>query len=302
MLFFNKKQNVSDFPYHVATECSEAIQSLCYNNLNYPSKKQADIFKSYISMANIAYHFSCRNILEIGAGLSTVVWANFARATGAKVFSIDINFSQMFKYVENSEHKSIVREHINFIESATINSSELIRFYSGDSKDYFCGIRVSDFADMLDLFQRPHWLFKKVNKVTSKKIKSIRDLIIFQSSLTFPVQLLNIYSANKNFEEEIEFLRNAEKKNKKNDDRGICYESEWDMIFFDSGEFSSMIEWSKLKDKISIGGLAAFHDIFFPKSLKNCVVCASLLADSNWKVIYVDDSDSAGLMIAQRLG
>ncbi len=80
----------------------------------------------------------------------------------------------------------------------------------------------------------------------------------------------------------------------------IARGDKWDMVFFDSGELASLIEWGKLKDRIAIGGIAAFHDIFFPKSFKNFIVCASIVADPSWKVLFVDDSTMQGLMIAQR--
>jgi hypothetical protein len=75
----------------------------------------------------------------------------------------------------------------------------------------------------------------------------------------------------------------------------------WDFVFFDSGEVSSNIEWLNLKDKIAVGGLAAFHDIYFPKSIKNFLPCAAIAADPAWNVILLDEGTIQGLLIAQRI-
>jgi len=76
-----------------------------------------------------------------------------------------------------------------------------------------------------------------------------------ETSLSLPRRLLDLFSANGNFDNEIAFLRDAES-------RGVAgviadlskKESPWDLIFFDSGELASMIEWTKLKGNIAVGG------------------------------------------------
>lgn len=73
-----------------------------------------------------------------------------------------------------------------------------------------------------------------------------------------------------------------------------------DYVFFDSGELSSMVEWMKLKERIRVGGLAVFHDIYFPKSIKNFMVCAAICCSKNWEIIYQDKSTPQGLLVARK--
>ncbi len=75
-----------------------------------------------------------------------------------------------------------------------------------------------------------------------------------------------------------------------------------DAVFFDCGEFSSMPEWTVLAGHIRPGGLAVFHDIYFPKSVKNFLVCAAVAASPDWEVLYRDRTTPQGLLVARRRG
>lgn len=73
-----------------------------------------------------------------------------------------------------------------------------------------------------------------------------------------------------------------------------------DAVFFDCGEFSSLGEWFKLGPRIRPGGLAVFHDVYFPKSTKNFLVCALMEASGDWEVLYRDATTPQGLVVARR--
>ncbi len=74
----------------------------------------------------------------------------------------------------------------------------------------------------------------------------------------------------------------------------------FDAVFFDCGEFSSMPEWTVLGKRIRPGGLAVFHDVYFPKSVKNFLVCAALAASPDWEILYRDRTTPQGLVVARR--
>jgi predicted O-methyltransferase YrrM len=287
------------------TDEAEAIQSLCYSDVNYPSKKQSIIFHSYIRMANIAYHLGCKNILEIGTGLSTAVWARFAQRTGAKVCNVDMDFGSMKSFFNDTNHETLVRENVELVEGATITPDEVIDFYTNSPRETFGGVEVSAFADNLDLFKNLNHTTQEcqeVSALTPLRKWSVRDLVISGSSLVFPRKLLDIFSSGKSFDNEVALLKNLESSGEAGVlDNLIARGDRWDLVFFDCGELSSMIEWLKVKDRIIVGGLAAFHDIFFPKSFKNFIVCASVLADPDWKVVFIDETTKQGLMIAHKL-
>jgi hypothetical protein len=73
------------------------------------------------------------------------------------------------------------------------------------------------------------------------------------------------------------------------------------VVFLDSGEFSSLPEWEIVAKHLRIGGYVILHDIFFPKSFKNWLVCSSIMANSAYKTMYIDRSTPQGLMVAQKI-
>jgi len=281
------------------------IQTQNYADLNYPSKKQFRAFPSYAFLSSFAERWSCKNILEIGGGLSTAVWADLAQRTGADVYSIDADFSRMKSYVRNTPHEIKVSKHINLIEGTTISSEEFLDFYSTGPHRTYGGIEIAKCMDYLDTFQHRNCSMRRrhlVSRNSDQGSWSPRDLLIKDSALLISRQLLDVFSYNGNFDNVVSFLRDTDSEGRGNKiEELISHDTCWDIIFFDSGELSSMIEWTKLKEQIAIGGFAAFHDIFFPKSIKNIVPCAALAADPDWDIVFCDDSTKQGLLIAQKL-
>ncbi len=284
---------------------ARVMQTQHFADLNYPNKKQFRAFPSYTCMVDFAEQRGCKTILEIGAGLSTAVWANFAKRTGADVCTLDASVARMQSYVRNTSHEETVSRYIKLIEGTTLNCDDLIAFYTDEPRQAYGGIDVASLLDHLHLFQNQNCSIKrwhKVNKIAGRWDWSASDLMTTDSSLVLPRQLLDVYSSGKNFKNEIAFLKNMDSQGKGGViDKLLASDTSWDFIFFDSGELASMIEWPMLKDNIAIGGYAAFHDIFFPKSIKNIIPCAAVLADPDWEMVFCDDSTKQGLMIAQRL-
>lgn len=115
-------------------------------------------------------------------------------------------------------------------------------------------------------------------------------------SNSIPLELLNVFKTPGN---ELEFLE-------KKESRAIPYlyelmDKRVDAVFLDSGEFSSLPEWKIVSESIRPGGYVILHDIFFPKSFKNWLVCGSIVARKDYEVLYIDCSVPQGLMIAQKV-
>jgi len=288
-----------------AMENARAMQIQHYADLNYPNKKQYLAFPSYTCMVDFAEQKGCKNILEIGAGLSTAVWADFAKRSGAKVCTIDASVARMKSYVRDTPHEQTVSAYIDLVEGTTIHSEDLVDFFTGQAKTSYGGIDVASFMDQLDLFRCQNCSTKwwhKVSKIAGRWDWSAADLLIMDSALHLARPLLDQYSEATTFDDAVIFLKNIDEQGKGGMIEQLAANGDhWDFIFFDSGELTSMVEWPMLKDNIAIGGYAAFHDIYFPKSIKNIIPCAAVLADPNWEMVFCDDSTKQGLMIAQRL-
>lgn len=80
----------------------------------------------------------------------------------------------------------------------------------------------------------------------------------------------------------------------------VLKENEVNAVFLDSGEFSSLLEWEIVESHVSSGTYVILHDIFFPKSFKNWLVCSSIALNPAWQVMYIDRSTPQGLMVARK--
>ena len=75
----------------------------------------------------------------------------------------------------------------------------------------------------------------------------------------------------------------------------------FDFFFCDTGEYCGLAEWNIVKDKISIGGKFAAHDILWPKSIKSFKVLEKIEASSNWKVLVKHTNSDQGLFVAEKI-
>ncbi|MFQ5635117.1 MAG: hypothetical protein ACE5G3_07285, partial [Gammaproteobacteria bacterium] len=75
-------QLATDYDTAAAVAEARAVQSQYFADLNYPNAKQKRAFPAYTCLADFAQRQECGNIVEIGAGLSTAVWARYAQSSG----------------------------------------------------------------------------------------------------------------------------------------------------------------------------------------------------------------------------
>jgi len=254
-------------------------------------------------MVNLARHVGCRRILELGAGLSTGLWARYADQTGAEVTSVCAEFAPMRSYLSETPEGDLLDRVVQCVEGFTMSADQMEEFYTAAPRDSLAGVPVRELAATLRHFSQPVSAGRP-NRRTERLQRQFggsttaSDILISGDKLEFPPDLLDAYCEEPRFSDMLDVLREAETE----DRAGLLedLEGQWDLIFFDSGELSTIVEWTQLQHRVSVGGLVAFHDIYFPKSIKSCVVCAAVVADSSWEVVYVDDSTPQGLLIARR--
>ena len=277
-------------------KCSEeAVRALCYEGLRYRNQYYFDSMPVYLRMVNIAFHYGSRNILELGAGLSTALWARFANQSNAKVTTVDADFAPMRSYIESPKLAALVEQNVRLLQGVTLSSQQLRDFYATDHKA-FGGVSARAIANTLEHFTlpAPQPRMDAVRDAVGSETWSARSIFIADNeTIRFPQTILDQLSPNGRFAKDAAFLEQHP--------RTLDPAQTWDLIFFDSGEYSSCVEWLEFKDRIAVGGLAAFHDVFFPKSVKNFLPCAAILADPNWRVVWIDQSTIQGLLIAQRI-
>ena len=73
------------------------------------------------------------------------------------------------------------------------------------------------------------------------------------------------------------------------------------IVFLDSGEFSTLAEFLIVDRKSPPGTLLVVQDILFPKSLKGFLIVAIVSQSSRWKIQWLDRSTAQGMLVAERL-
>ena len=281
------------------------VQEKIYGGLQYINQLHKDSFPSFVRLCNFAFNMDCLNILEIGAGVSTAVWAFYSKKTGASVTTIDADLTRVRSYLKNTPYIEWLNEFIKLKEGLTCNAHDMKTFYLNSEHKIFNDIPVEKIAYYVDYFQNPtgsklQW--NNISKLTDRNKWIIKDVFFKKNKLIFPRAIIDNYSYAKNFDNELAQIKDYEDKFQKILlDELISNDTKWDLVFFDSGELSSTIDWLKINKQIPVGGFVALHDIFFPKSIKNFLICASIMADPHWKILFIDDKTPQGLMIAQRV-
>jgi len=286
------------------SDADDAIQSLVYGDLAYPSPNQKQVFPAYVKMVNLAFHYGCRNVLEIGAGLSTAVWAHYAETTGAKVTTVDVDYEAVMQILAPSGDDELVRKNVEFLTGATIATADLERYYLAPPQRTLFGMPVERMITALNQLTRPDGdaaMSRRISALVGRDDWTLADLLIQNGALRFDRRLLDLFSINNDFNNETAWLQSAAQRTRVGLVEELARrESGWDFIFFDSGEFASLPEWELLRQTVAPGGLVALHDIFFPKSLKNALVAAYLMVSPDWDVILIDDRTRQGLLVAKK--
>lgn len=284
----------------------DANKQVYHEKLKIPDQRQIDAFQQYQIFVNYAYQMDkLDSILEIGSGLSTILLAMLAHERKCNFYSVDVNFDRVMNSVRGTDLEGVVKNNVNFMKGTSITKDEFVEFYKQDGITTFAKISISDISQHLDDFIKVGADKRKLIEIgtmlkSSLDAKTLKDLFIYMDSFRLRKDILNIYSQTRSFVDEYKFFERKDIGTLGVIDALLEQVNTFDLIFFDSGEFSSNVEFQKLKDYVRPGGLAVFHDIYFPKSYKNFLVCSAVKADSSWEVIYQDEDTPQGLMMAVR--
>lgn len=284
----------------VPNRANQGIKETLFGDIEMSAHAERN-FRTFLEVSDYAHYFGCESILEIGAGYSTAIWAEYSDRTGADVSSVDADVETIPRKLGGTRHEQSVRSRVDLIEGVSVHPGEIAEFYRRPT-DEIAGVELDRFVEEIDLLGRadgcPAEYANTVNRLAATKDWSIRDLLVSDGQLFFPSEVLDQYVVENDFDEHLSSLRDVETTGVL--DELVDSNGSWDLIWFDSGETSSIVEWTKLKECINPGGLAAFHDVFFPKSMKNFLVVSSLFADPDWEILTIDDSTVQGLAVAQR--
>jgi predicted O-methyltransferase YrrM len=284
-----------------ADAIDRATYELFYGQLPLPDQRQVNVFKQYLRFVNFAFHVEpLDNMLELGAGFSTVLLARLAQFKQCQLFTVDIACERLLNRLKEGAFAEELESIVEVLEGSSISTEDFWSIYGPKEHSTVAGISVTELKQVLPRFISRQFGVRKwtqLEELLGKPSQDIDPLELFfeDGRLGFPEDILNIFSQAG---DELDFYsREGSEKSGVLDE--LLQQTEcFDLVFFDSGELSSLPEWIKLKDHIRPGGIAVFHDIYFPKSFKNFLTCSAVTVDPKWQVIYQDRSTPQGLLIA----
>ncbi len=283
----------------VEAQFEEAILKRFFSGMEFSDQREEEVFFSYIRGFSILFFDpSVKNIVEIGGGQSTAIFALMAERFGCKVSAIDMNPEAIRNKVRNAKICDKIFKDVHFLRGVSISRSDLDAYYA-QSLVSIGGVPVSRVIEAADEFIDTSMDGRKEAPVLKALNIASLDAGLLEGALVnngrFPQPLLDLFRCK---DDEFDFQSTAETSEGLL--AGILEQGEVDMVFLDSGEFSSLPEWEIVSRKLRVGGYVILHDVLFPKSFKNWLVCASIMASPEWKVIYFDRSNPQGLMVARR--
>lgn len=269
-------------------------------NWGVPDEGQVRAFLQYYELARRICLIPKKSlrVLELGSGFSTALLARMAefayQADGRdiRITSVDISFDTL-----NTISGEAGRDRLNCVCGATVTADAMIAFYAAATQASLMGhqlqslIANSPFAKaVIDDRKLSH--LKHVYKLPS--LQALRQKLATDD--LFYRNILDYYSNFGSLAKELDLI--VQHPVVLNDD---LLQTQWDVIYFDSGELSTNVEFLRLSQSFSPQCLVAFHDVWFPKSFKSWLPATAMTRSGEWRPIYTDETTSQGMFIVERV-
>lgn len=245
-------------------------------------------FLSYVGMFDVLRqrNFSGK-FLELGGGFSTVLLTNILNIEPKLITSVDLNPSKYNWILNSPQNRTIFLSMINNVQRPTVALEEV-----------FLGLETIRIK--LSMHEKDK-LISALNKYITSDIASSEYVAecIFSKNGDALKRLLTEHHA---YEEDLKFYKSCNYE----EGSGFCTDLvmagyKADAIFFDCGEVSSVGEWAILEETFQVGSYALFHDIYYPKSIKNFLIVSYLDLSDDWEIVYIDSSSLQGALVAIKI-
>jgi hypothetical protein len=238
---------------------------------------------TYIVMFDVLRQKSiCGKGLEIGGGYSTILLSEYAKLGSCEIESVDVNPIKYLRIIPSKRSRDFLFQNIKRIDRLSVSFDEVIDAYQNKLVEKIEEIGVSLFLTNLKQFSKDESLFLGDARENALGLgKKMLSMDLLKSEKQFYIE--------KNLVGGSGYSAELRKMN-----------IQYDFIFFDCGEYSSLAEWFILEDQIKVGGYAFLHDIYYPKSIKNFIVATLIASSKKWEIIYQDKFSAQGGLVARR--
>lgn len=239
-------------------------------------------------------------VLEMGAGLSTFIFSKLLSHAGEQIKTIDA-FAQDAIHINtrgtSTQFNINDLKNCEVIQGVTIDNDELQAFY-GSTKSTLLNMPQDAIASHLDAFinlAMDDRKYQKINQIIDQPYLSaafVKDYFVKNS-------LFNneIYSAYRTQNDEFDFLKNTRTSPVL---RTVLDQYAPNIIYLDSGEYSSNIEFNIIDEMAPAGTLLMVQDIFFPKSIKSFMIASAIMVSDKWRVLWIDKTTPQGMIICRK--
>lgn len=235
-------------------------------------------------------------VIETGSGLSTKVFLELLRNhDDSKLVSIDLGGNDSALLNSRGVFAGAAKE-------GTLNTNPDFRLVKGAT----CSIKEIEVAwNKLTEMAWDHISEFIDYRLDNRRLEAVVELLgsplsdktvnsqISELGLSAP--LLGLY---KRRDDELELLRHIPAPKKV-----LASEIEKlnpNIVFLDSGEFSTLAEFDIVDRLAQPGLLVLVQDVLFPKSIKGFAIGGLLLESKKWDVLWLDKSTPQGLLLAER--
>lgn len=282
------------------SQFEEIISKKYFAGIHFTDERERQVFLSYVrGFAVLLLDPAVKNLVEIGGGQSTTLLASLGERVGWKIVTIDMNPEAIALKIRNQGVSDATLRKVQFQKGVSLTAGEIRAFYDrplvtvGGVPLEQALKAARDFIDVsLDGRKAP----KVARALDAAEFSADGVIAAVLKSDRLPPQLIEVFRTPRD-----EFAFHGDGAGPQEGClRQIMDSDQIDAVFLDSGEFSSLPEWEVVEKRLPLGGYVVLHDIFFPKSFKNWLVCGAIQANPAFEVLYVDRSTPQGLMVAQK--
>ena len=248
---------------------------------------EIDPVYSYLAMLDVLKQAGAMGDgLEIGGGYSTVLLCQLVDRNGMRIESIDMNPDKYLRIIPRARTRRYVFERIRRIDRLSVSFAQVEQAYLEKLPALIAEIGHERFLAALAPFCKEDQAAENWFNVAASSSWELGERLM----------QLPLCKLEKQFYTVNALLHG----------QGYCSElmtqdRQFEFVFFDCGEYSSLAEWFLLESQIKPGGFALLHDIYYPKSIKNFLVAALISLSDSWEIIYHDKVSPQGAMVARKL-
>lgn len=220
--------------------------------------------------------------LELGGGYSTILAPVSLKLPSGAIHSVDFNPRKYRRILNSAKNSEAFLKQIHLYPGISVSFEQVVegldeilnKISSYPPKKIQDAFATFGLGDLIQIDERQAWIAK------------VRELFLSHPAAT---------------EERVFYSSMDAMDGEKLCSAFVAEKAQFDAIFFDCGELSSIGEFALMMPTMKCGSYVLLHDIYYPKSIKNFLVAIYLELDDSWEILYLDNASPQGGLVAIKL-